>query len=118
MFGGTDSYPSLEIRGHDYGAPPPVFTPPPNPYHPTYHSTYVKIKQPAVSSEAKKRGAAAKARAKAKKDALGMHQDGGFPFQLSLTKQNNPTKPFPAVDFSKKKYKQTKQRQILLKIGK
>ena len=38
----------------------------------------------------------------AMKDALGMHQDGGFPFQLSITKQNNPTKPIPAVDFSKK----------------
>ena len=33
-------------------------------------------------------------------DALGMHQDGGFPFQLSLA--NNPTKPIPAVVFSKK----------------
>ena len=36
------------------------------------------------------------------KDALGMHQDGGFPFQLSLTKQNNPKKPIPAVGFSEK----------------
>ena len=144
-----------------------VFTPPPNPYHPTYHSTYVPRKQPAVnseldwlnSSEAKQRGAAAKANAisqfkkrfpnadmsrlevqvdfdanhkatgavyfreskdslanpflidrkywtQAMKDALGMHQDGGLPFQLSITKQNNPTKPIPAVDFSKKKSKQ------------
>ena len=33
-------------------------------------------------------------------DALGMHQDGGFPFQLSLT--NNRKKPIPAVDFSEK----------------
>ena len=38
----------------------------------------------------------------AMKDALGMHQDGGFRFQLSLTKQNIPTKPIPAVDFSEK----------------
>ena len=38
----------------------------------------------------------------AMKDALGMHQDGGFPFQLSLTKQNSTTKPILAVDFSKK----------------
>ena len=37
------------------------------------------------------------------KYGLGMHQDGGFPFQLSLT--NNSTKPIPAVDFSKR-YKQ------------
>ena len=34
------------------------------------------------------------------KDALRMHQDGGFPFQLSPT--NNPIKSIPAVDFSKK----------------
>ena len=53
--------------------------------------------QPAVnSSEAKKRSAAAKA------NAISEYQDGGFPFQLSPTKQNNPTKPIPAVDFSKK----------------
>ena len=44
MFGG-------EIGGHDYGAPPPFFTPPPNPYNPTYHSTYVPSKQPTVNSE-------------------------------------------------------------------
>ena len=30
-----------------------------------------------------------------------MHQDGGFPFQLSLVKQNNPKKSIPAVDFYK-----------------
>ena len=36
------------------------------------------------------------------KDALEKHQDGGFPFQLSLAKQNNPKKPIPAVDFSEK----------------
>ena len=36
----------------------------------------------------------------AMEDALGMHQDGGFPFQLSLT--NNRKKPIPAVDFSEK----------------
>ena len=34
------------------------------------------------------------------KDALGMHQDGGFPFQLSPA--NSPTKPIPAVEFYKK----------------
>ena len=34
------------------------------------------------------------------KDALGMHQDGGFPYQLSLT--NNRKKSIPAVDFSEK----------------
>ena len=62
MFGG-------EIGGCEYGAPPPFFTPPPNPYNPRYHSTYDSSKQPAVnsernwlkSSEAKQCGAAAKA---------------------------------------------------------
>ena len=163
MFSGTDPYPPLQIEGHNYGSPPPFFTPPPNPYHPAYQSTYVPRKQPAVnselnwlkSSEAKHRGAAAKANAISEfkkrfpnadmsrfevqvnfnanhkasgevdfreskdsladpleidrkywaqgvKDALRVPHDGGFPFQLSLTKQNNPTKPIPAVDFSEK----------------
>ena len=39
----------------EYGAPPPFFTPPPNPYNPRYHSTYVPGKQPAVNSEATKK---------------------------------------------------------------
>ena len=38
------------------------------------------------------------------KDALGGHQDDGFPSQLSPVKQNNPKKPIPAVDFSEKIY--------------
>ena len=33
------------------------------------------------------------------KDALGFHQDGGFPAQLSLLVQNTP-QPVPAVDFT------------------
>ena len=33
------------------------------------------------------------------KDALGIHQDGGFPYQLSLFVQNKPP-PVPAIDFS------------------
>ena len=33
------------------------------------------------------------------KDALGLHQDGGFPYQLSPLVQNTP-QPVPAVDFS------------------
>ena len=36
----------------------------------------------------------------AMKAALGMHEDGSFPFQLSPT--DNPKKPIPAVDFSEK----------------
>ena len=35
------------------------------------------------------------------KDALGMQQDGGFPYQLSLLQQNKPPpQPVPAVAFS------------------
>ena len=33
------------------------------------------------------------------KNALGLHHDGGFPYQLSIN--NRPPKPIPAVDFSK-----------------
>ena len=36
----------------------------------------------------------------AMKDALGLHQDGGFPFQLSIN--NIPQKPIPAIEFSQK----------------
>ena len=32
--------------------------------------------------------------------ALQIHQDGGFPLQLSLTRQTKPQMPIPAVDFS------------------
>ena len=35
----------------------------------------------------------------AMKNALGLHQDGGFPYQLSIN--NRSPKPIPAVDFSK-----------------
>ena len=33
------------------------------------------------------------------KDALGLHQDGGFPYQLSLFVQSKP-QPVPTIDFS------------------
>ena len=36
------------------------------------------------------------------KDALGINQDGGFPYQLSLFVQNKPL-PVPAIDFSESK---------------
>ena len=34
----------------------------------------------------------------AMKNALGLHHDGGFPYQLSIN--NRPPKPIPAVDFT------------------
>ena len=36
------------------------------------------------------------------KDALGVHQDGGFPYQLSLREQNTP-QPVPAITFADSK---------------
>ena len=36
------------------------------------------------------------------KDALGVNQDGGFPYQLSLFVQNKP-QPVPAIDFYESK---------------
>ena len=160
---------------HSFGAPPPIFTPPPTPYNPK-HRAYATGKQPTSSSdphqdgmmnakdyeaewkwmnsspEAKQRSDAAKAQALSEfkkrfpradmskfivqdefdsnrkatarvlfpdgdgswenaliedrkywsqplKDALGVNQDGGFPYQLSLLQQNKP-QPVPAIDFS------------------
>ena len=35
------------------------------------------------------------------KDALGLHQDGGFPYQLSpISYENKGSQPVPAIDFS------------------
>ena len=40
---------------------------------------------------------------KSMKAALGMHQDGGFPIQLTPFKRTKQTQmPYPAVDFSEK----------------
>ena len=35
----------------------------------------------------------------AMKNALGLHHDGGFPYQLSIN--NRPPEPIPVIDFSK-----------------
>ena len=77
---------------HSFGAPPPIFTPLPTPYNPKHHA-YATGKQPASSSEV------AKPNTKVRKDALEPHQDGGFPDQLSLLRENKP-QPVPAIDFS------------------
>ena len=76
---------------HSFGAPPPIFTPPPKPYNPRHHA-YTTGKQPANSE----------ANTKTRKDALELHQDGGFPSQLSLAIQTKPQMPILAVDFSEK----------------
>ena len=85
MYGG-------EIGGREFGAPPPFFTPPLNPYNPTY----------VPSREVGSREDPLKNWSKPMKDALEKHQDGGFPFQLSLTTQTKPQMLIPAVYFSEK----------------
>ena len=73
---------------HSFGAPPPIFTPPPAPYNPK-HRAYATGKQPTSSSEV------------AKPNTKVPHQDGGFPAQLSpISYDNKGPQPVPAVDFS------------------
>ena len=71
---------------HSFGAPPPIFTPPPAPYSLKHHA-YATGKQPTSSSEV------------VKPKTKVPHQDGGFPDQLSLLTEKMP-QPVPAVDFS------------------
>ena len=47
------------------------------------------------------------------KNALPLHQDGGFPYQLSIN--NRSPKPIPAVDFSKKIQSNTRGDEALNK---
>ena len=84
---------------HEFGAPPPIFTPPPNPFNQSYHSTDVgSRKDPLKNWTQPMKDALEK---QPMKGALGKHQDGGFPAQLSLRVQNTP-QPVPAVDFSER----------------
>ena len=84
---------------HEFGAPPPIFTPPPAPYNPK-HRAYATGKQPTSSSEVRTQAVPHQdGMMNSKDDALGINQDGGFPYQLSLLQQNKP-QPVPAIDFS------------------
>ena len=75
---------------HEFGAPPPIYTPPPAPYNPK-HRAYATGKQPTSSSEV---------RTQTVQNTKVPHQDaGGFPAQLSPLLQNKP-QPVPANDFS------------------
>ena len=65
---------------HEFGAPPPIFTPPPAPYNPK-HRAYATGKQSTSSSEV---------RTQAVQNIKVPHQDGGVPAQLSLLVQNTP----------------------------
>ena len=78
---------------HEFGAPPPIFAPPPNPFNQSHHSTYVP------SREVGSRKDPLKNWSQPIKDALEKHQAGGFPAHLSLAKQNKPH-PVPAIDLS------------------
>ena len=67
---------------HAFGAPPPIFTPPPAPYNPKHRAyatqTPTQPTQPAHP-----------------------HQDGGFPAQLfPISSDNRGPLPVPAIDFS------------------
>ena len=72
---------------HEFGAPPPIFTPPPNPFNQSHHSTEVGSRKDPL-----------KTWSQPMKDALEKHKDGGFPAQLSLLVQNKP-QPVPVVGF-------------------
>ena len=72
---------------HSFGAPRPIFTPPPAPYNPK-HRGYA-------------RPTAVPHQDVAPPQDVVQHQDGGFPSQLSLLQQNKPPpQPVPAIAFS------------------
>ena len=73
---------------HSFGAPPPIFTPPPAPYNPK-HRVYARpTATQAVPHQV----------VDPHQDVV-PQQDGGFPSQLSLLQQDKP-QPVPAIEFS------------------
>ena len=74
---------------HSFGAPPPIFTPPPAPYNPKHRADATGGQPTAAPHQDGLMNA---------KD-YEANQDGGFPYQLSLLQQNKP-QPVPAVDLS------------------
>ena len=79
---------------HSFGAPPPIFTPPPAPYNPK-HRVYA---QP-TATQATPHQAVVPHQDVVPHQAVVSHQDGGFPYQLSLLQQDKP-QPVPAIAFS------------------
>ena len=75
---------------HSFGAPPPIFTPPPAPYNPK-HRAYAR---PTVPHQD-----VAPHQVAAPHQDVVPQQDGGFPYQLSLLQQDKP-QPVPAIAFS------------------
>ena len=76
---------------HSFGAPPPIFTPPPAPYNPK-HRAYVRPTAVPHQDVVPHQVAASH------QDVV-PQQDGGFPYQLSLLQQDKPP-PVPAIAFS------------------
>ena len=73
---------------HSFGAPPPIFTPPPNPFNQMHYSTNLGSRKDPLKNWTQPM-----------EDALENHEDGGFPAHLSPVAQNKPL-PVPAIDFS------------------
>ena len=70
---------------HSFGAPPPIFTPPPAPYNPKARAAATGGQPTAVVPP----------------QVVAPHQDGGFPAQLPLrTTQARAPQPVPAIAFS------------------
>ena len=92
---------------HSFGAPPPIFTPPPNPFKQTHYATDVGPKKDPLPGPKKDPLPGPKKDPlpnwsqpmKAVLDKPPMQQDDGFPSQLSLLQQDKP-QPVPAIDFS------------------
>ena len=77
---------------HSFGAPPPIFTPPPAPYSPK-HRAYAR---PTVPHQD-----VVPPQVAALHQDVVPQQDGGFPSQLSLrTTQSRAPQPVPAIAFS------------------
>ena len=76
---------------HSFGAPPPIFTPPPNPFKQTHYATDGGPKKDPLPNWSQPMKAAL--------DKPPMHQAGGFPSQLSLLQEDKPL-PVPAIDFT------------------
>ena len=77
---------------HAFGAPPPVFTPPPAPYNPQHHAYATQARAPITHPTAQPL-------LPPPPPPPPPNQDGGFPSQLSLLPQDKP-QPVPAVAFS------------------
>ena len=77
---------------HSFGAPPPIFTPPPALYNPK-HRAYARPTAPHQD--------VVPHQAVVPHQDVVPHQEGSFPAQLSLLQQNKPPpQPVPAIAFS------------------